>query len=251
GIAIEGHPAVDADPDSDGPERIPVTNVIGYSPITDGTAQPREQVVAIEKCNDCHNQLSVHGSNRTDNIEVCVICHNPNATDAGVRNANAGDQVNCGPGTDDVPIDMKYMIHAIHASAEVGVPYDVCGFGGNAQTLDFAYPGRLNNCEGCHVADTYYPVEPGEELPTTVDAGADITTPVDDTVTSPNAAACSACHTSDVAISHMQLNGSAFSVARAADGTAVNGAESCGVCHGPGAIADVAEAHGVDEFPLN
>jgi hypothetical protein len=81
---IEGHPAVDADNDGN-VDRIAVTNAVAYAPITDATAAPRRAVVDIEKCDDCHNQLSVHGNNRTDKPEVCVTCHNPNMTDINQR----------------------------------------------------------------------------------------------------------------------------------------------------------------------
>ena len=122
-VTIDGHPAVDIDGT---PTRIGVTNAVAYAPITDTSAVPRRNAVAIEKCNDCHNQLSIHGNNRTDNIEVCVTCHNPNATDINRRVGTCADEL----GTDDVSIDMKYMIHALHAGGPPeGVPYDVCGFG--------------------------------------------------------------------------------------------------------------------------
>jgi OmcA/MtrC family decaheme c-type cytochrome len=249
GVGIEGHPAVDVQGDPT-PERIAVTNAIAYSPITDAEAVARADRVDIRKCDDCHNQLSLHGSNRTDQPQVCVMCHNPNATDAGVRNANAAS-AECAAGTDDTPIDFKYMIHAIHVSGAIGKPFVVCGFGGNLNTLNVEYPGRLNNCEGCHVAGAYYPVDPTVARPTTVDAGADISTPVDDLLVSPNAAVCSACHTSDLAHQHMQQNGAVFDAPREADGSAVNEAETCGLCHGPGRDADVKVKHGVAEFRFN
>jgi OmcA/MtrC family decaheme c-type cytochrome len=81
---IEGHPAVDADNDGN-VDRIAVTNAVAYAAITDATAVPRRSVVDIEKCDECHNQLSVHGNNRTDKPEVCVTCHNPNMTDINQR----------------------------------------------------------------------------------------------------------------------------------------------------------------------
>jgi OmcA/MtrC family decaheme c-type cytochrome len=246
GIAIEGHPAVDADGDGS-VDRIAVTNAIAYAPITDASAMPRRQPVAITKCDDCHSQLSLHGNNRTDQPEVCVMCHNPNATDAGRRTQVSGA---CAAGSDDVSIDMKYMVHAIHASGEIGVPYSACGFSGPA-TFDFLYPGKLNNCEGCHLADTYYPVDPDAVRPTTIDTGADLATPVDDLVTSPNASVCSACHTSSLAAEHMRQNGAVFGATRASDGTAVNEAETCQLCHGPGRSADVKQVHGVGEFRFN
>ena len=78
----------------------------------DGATNPdRREVVDIEKCDDCHKQLSLHGNNRTDEPAVCVTCHNPNATDDRQRGAGDCDAV---LGPDDVTIDMKVMIHKIH-----------------------------------------------------------------------------------------------------------------------------------------
>ena len=244
-VTIDGHPAVDIDGTT---ERIAVTNAVDYAPITDATAVPRRNAVAIEKCVDCHSQLAMHGNNRTDNIEVCVTCHAPNVTDV---NRRAG-QCEIDLGLDDTSVDMKYMIHAMHASGATGVPYEVCGFGNSTHVFDFVYPGKLNNCEGCHVAGGYYPVDPSAVLGTTVDSGADRTTPTDDVVVSPNTVVCSACHTSELAANHMIQNGGDFNATKAADSTLISsGAETCGLCHGEGRSADVAIVHGIDTFESN
>ena len=242
---IDGHPAVVVDGST---ARIAVTNAIEFFPITDGSAVARRNAVAIEKCQDCHNQLSMHGNNRTDSTEVCVTCHNPNNTDVNRR----GGQCAADLGVDDVSIDMKWMIHRLHAGGATGVPYDVCGFGNQPHTFDFVYPGKLNNCEGCHVAGGYYPVDPAEVLGTTVDVGANLTTPIDDTVVSPNSAVCSGCHVSNLAKTHMEQNGGDFAATKAADSTLISsGVETCQLCHGPGRSADVKEVHGVGEFQFN
>ncbi len=230
------------------PTSIAVTNPVSYAAITDPAPVPRRNAVAIEKCNDCHNTLSMHGNNRTDNIEVCVTCHNPNATDINRRGAPCTDTL----GPDDAPIDMKFMIHALHGFAKSGVAYGACGFGNRPHTFDFNYPGRLNNCEGCHVPGGYYPVEPGAILGTTVDAGADRASPVDDRVISPNAAVCSACHASDLAQRHMMQNGADFAATKAPDSTLISSEiESCVICHGRGRTADVVKVHDVGGFVFN
>ena len=227
-------------------------NAIKYAKIGAGTATPRRNVVAIEKCDDCHNQLSMHGNNRTDSVEVCVTCHTPNATDINRRLEPCITDL----GTDDdAPIDMKVMIHALHAADYTKQPYEACGYrfpsGGAAHTFDFVYPGKLNNCEGCHVEDGFYPVDPTKVLGTTVDANdpADVT---DDVVVSPNTAVCSSCHVSDLAANHMMQNGGDFNATKDADSNLVSsGAETCQLCHGPGASADTAVMHGVGEFQFN
>jgi len=244
-VTMDGHPAVDIDGTL---ERIAVTNVVAYAPITDATAMPRRNAVAIAKCDDCHNQLSMHGNNRTDNIEVCVTCHAPNVTDVNRR----GGQCEIDLGLDDTSVDMKYMIHRLHASGFTGVPFEVCGFGNSTHVFDFVYPGKLNNCEGCHVTGGYYPVDPAKVLGTTVDTGADPATPTDDVVVSPNASVCTGCHTSELAANHMIQNGGDFNATKAADSTLISsGAETCVLCHGEGSSADVAVMHGIDTFESN
>lgn len=244
-VTIDGHPAVDVDGTV---ERIPVRNVVEYFGIDGAAASPRRAVVDIAKCDNCHKELSLHGNNRTDNPEVCVVCHNPNATDVSRRAAPCTDTL----GTDDTAIDMKTMIHAIHASGETGVPYQVCGYGNSPHEYDFHYPGHVNNCEGCHESGTYYPVDPSAVLGTTVDVGADVASPVDDVVVSPNSAVCSTCHVSDLARQHMMQNGGDFNATKAADSTLISsGVETCELCHGAGRTADVEEVHGVRDFPLN
>ena len=41
-------------------------------------------VIDITKCNGCHSFLSLHGENRNQ-IEQCVLCHNPSENDSSVR----------------------------------------------------------------------------------------------------------------------------------------------------------------------
>jgi OmcA/MtrC family decaheme c-type cytochrome len=247
-VTIDGHPAVDIDGVVN---RIPVTNVIEYVGIDGATAVPRrgdDGVVDIKKCDDCHNELSLHGNNRTDNPDVCVTCHNPNATDANRRNPPCTDTL----GTDDTPIDFKYMIHALHASGETDVAYDVCGYGNSPHSIKFEYPGHVQNCEGCHKPGTYFPVDPAAVLGTTFDGGADPLTPTDDRVVSPNAAVCSTCHTSSLAAEHMVQNGGDFNATKAADSTLIStGVETCELCHGEGRTADVEVMHGVSDFQFN
>ena len=159
-----------------------------------------------------------------------------------------------GLGLDDQSVDLKYMIHAIHASGETGVPFEVCGYGNSAHVFDFVYPGKLKNCEGCHVVgeDTFYPVSPADVHGTTIDVGGDITTPTDDTVISPNTAVCSTCHVDQLAADHMQQNGGDFNATKAADSALISsGVETCAICHGPGRTSDVKEVHGVAEFQFN
>ena len=247
---LEGHPWVDLNADglSGVAERIGVTNGFLYTGIAGAPSAARRDIVAIDKCNDCHNRLSVHGSNRTDRPEVCAACHNPDSTDINRRAGNCLATF----GADDTSVDFKYMIHALHATSFSGQNYDVCGFGNRPVSFDFNYPGRLNNCEGCHLADTYFPVDGARVNGTTVDSGPDPIAPTDDVVVSPNTAACSGCHTGTLAREHMQQNGGDFEATKAADSTLISaGVETCALCHGPDRISDVKAIHGVDSFQFN
>jgi OmcA/MtrC family decaheme c-type cytochrome len=243
-VALEGHPALDATGDG-AVERIPVRNVHAFAPITDAEAVPRRQVVDIERCDQCHGVLSIHGNNRTDDVQVCAMCHNPNATDVGRR--VAGSACVSELGADDESIDLKYMIHAIHAGNT-----NVCGFGNTAIRFDaVVYPGHLGNCEGCHLPDTYYPVDatPGSGVqPTTFDAGNPAVL-TDDRAVTPNSSACSGCHDAAEARTHMELNGGSFTATKTETGALASGTiETCSVCHGSGRLADVRDAHQVDLY---
>jgi OmcA/MtrC family decaheme c-type cytochrome len=248
-VALEGHPWVDLNGDGQvgSDERIAVTNAITYASIDGSDVVARRNPVAIEKCNDCHNRLALHGNNRTDKPEVCATCHNPNATDNAQRGGGAC-LAELGP--DDAPLDLKYMVHAIHAGITTG--YTVCGFRNSVHRYDqVVYPGRLNNCEGCHLTDAYYPVAAGIRLGTTVSAGL-LAGPTDDVVVSPNTAACYGCHVDGVAVEHMKQNGGDFVATKASDSRLISAeVETCVLCHGPGRSADVKEAHGVGEFLFN
>jgi OmcA/MtrC family decaheme c-type cytochrome len=141
-------------------------------------------------------------------------------------------------------MDMKSFIHRIHAVDGV------------------RYPQRVSNCVACHTDDGFYPIALDRGvLASSVDRGIDTSDPTDNTRVSPNASACSVCHSSADSTSHMLLNGASFDACQEADGTLrmrldfcgsggdKNGLlvqESCTVCHGPGRIADVAVTHSID-----
>ena len=270
-VAIQGHPGVDVNGDGT-LDQIAVTNVVKYFPITGATAVPRRSVVDIEKCKNCHGVLSLHGNNRTDNIGVCVICHNPNATDINRRPGvvppppinNTNDHKR------EETIDFKYMIHAIHAGdktrgiktptdlgfRESGTGIVVYGFNSSVNYFgDTRLPSgfeSLKNCGRCHITTgstgTYQLPLNTNVLPTTFwtetailtdrGTGADRSVPTDNTFVTPTASVCSSCHNSTTVISHMQQNGGVFNLIYGASIT-----ETCALCHGPGKEADVAVKH--------
>jgi OmcA/MtrC family decaheme c-type cytochrome len=282
-VSLEGHPAVDVtlangSPGQDGAaERIAVANVQTFLKVGDATAVQRRAVVNITKCDECHHSLSVHGNNRTDNPQVCVVCHNPSATDGSRRPKSGGILTGVtADGLKEQSIDFKWMIHAIHAGEEraaAGVKTVIYGYGGSVNDFgDLGFPGALNNCEGCHVAGGYYPVDGTKVQGTTYatdpnSTGTSFADQSDDHAASPNAAICGACHVAPVAIAHMKQNGGApgslvsgnpaddvlpYFWGKTATGVSIQGTtETCVLCHGQGASADVKVVHGVADFKFN
>ena len=248
GVVVEGHPAVDVDPEEDnGEERIYMQNVNDFYSIdeADGTPVARREVVELTECLDCHQDLVLHGSNRTNNIQGCVTCHNPRNTDRDVREVAANPPTD---GKDEESIHFTRMVHAIHAASMRENPLQVVGFRGfNTHVYDeehVHFPGDLSDCRECHGDEGYQLPLPSSVLGTTIDTGEDHISPLDDLVITPTANACYACHDSDVAKAHMEENGGGFGVTQEAldSGEVI---EQCEVCHGSGRSADVELVHGL------
>lgn len=246
GVVIEGHPAVDVD-GSGSEDRIYMQNVNDFFSINeaDSTPVPRRDAVELTECLDCHQDLVLHGSNRSNNIQSCVVCHNPRTTDREVRGIAANPPTD---GKDEESIHFTRMIHGIHAAGMREEPLQVVGFGGfTTYVYDEStvhYPGDLSDCTACHGDDGFQVPLPSSALGTTIDTGADHTSPVDDVVISPTANACYACHDSGVAQAHMEANGGSFSTTQADLDSGVV-VEQCELCHGSGRSADVELVHGL------
>jgi OmcA/MtrC family decaheme c-type cytochrome len=226
----------------------------------------RRQVVDFKtKCNTCHSgtrlndgvpipRLSLHGNNRNENLNLCVMCHNPNQTDVPYRVLTA-DARTSGPETS---IDMKRMVHAIHAGGFRETPFVVVGF--NTSVNDFSdvrFPAKLSNCLNCHTEangkGTFeLPLKSGM-LGSTVNTGSvyalaagatrtiDVN-PFNDLKITPTAATCSACHDKAEVKSHMiRTGGASFATLQQNIGVTVK--ERCASCHGPGKEKDVRKAH--------
>jgi OmcA/MtrC family decaheme c-type cytochrome len=260
-VAIEGHPAVDD-------VRIPVANAVQYFAIS-GQMQPRRQIVSIDKCNDCHENLSLHGNNRQGTVEVCVICHNPDATDLEVRPATVDEDDNgvfddfTALGVDGLreeSIHFKTMIHAIHAGAAEEHGYREAGivvYGFRRSVNDYSevrYPGILSNCTACHLEGTYRVNATAGALGTTVETASPflagnqpaidqaLEDPADDLNVSPETASCASCHDSAEAMEHMEVVGrGVFDQTQPVIHNTVW--EDCGGCHGPHEFKDVATVH--------
>jgi OmcA/MtrC family decaheme c-type cytochrome len=253
GILFEGHPAHDFN-DENGPQEIPVPSAVSYAPITDAVAVPRREVTAVANCDVCHFQLNGHGNNRVESVQACSFCHNPDATDVVARIGAGITPQNPDP-TDKLAeqsIDLKVMIHAIHASTlratDLGTPFVVYHRGSaNNFSAETPFPGVLNNCLACHDTDTYYPPDPTTStvLASTISTyvnGVGNSGPAGQTAVTAATAACSACHQAATEKTHMMQNGGSFSAVKDANSHVVS-SETCVICHGPGALADVKVVH--------
>lgn len=203
-----------------------VNKVISFS--VDGSeVVPRRTVAALDianpggpkhGCNSCHAFLSLHGGNR-NRIEQCVLCHNPNQTDAPERPA------------DQMPaqsVNFALMIHKIHTGEELVRDYTIYGHGGNPTSFnEVLFPGDRRMCDHCHVDD-------GQQVPTDealaqrlqVTDPRGLLNPV-----RPVAAACTACH------------GEVHVASHALSMTTEELGEACRACHGPDADFSVNKVH--------
>jgi OmcA/MtrC family decaheme c-type cytochrome len=228
----------------------------------------RRPIVDNAKCKNCHGALGVtpsfHAGQRNDG-PTCSFCHNPNRSSAGwaasskyfIHAIHAGRKRT-----------VPYTWHAV----AVGEGYDEIEFPGTLNhcttchvpnTYDFTSATNLNalaNEQLTTVASgtldpdpmtnsRYYTVSPYVVAGSygagfSYNAGTDATTEAAGTtlVTTPITGACSACHDSAIAISHMRSNGGQFYAPRSTV-LAQPAQEQCLICHGPGRIAAIGEVH--------
>ena len=189
-------------------------NPIFYAAVTDDEPMPRREVVSMDKCNVCHDTLSLHGGQRF-NVTECVMCHRPNNSDINRRPPEEGPPES---------VDMRWMIHRIHTGAGLTNDFTVYGFGGTPHNYNkVVYPGDLRNCMSCHESGTYsVPLPEGTQSVPTL---RDWYTPM-----LPAAASCLACHSSVDAAAHAFTNTAPFG-------------ESCGSCHGDDRTFSVDQVH--------
>ncbi|MDO8722579.1 MAG: OmcA/MtrC family decaheme c-type cytochrome, partial [Syntrophales bacterium] len=204
------------------------------------TAQQRRKIVDGEtRCNVCHARLAAHGGGMALNVQQCVICHNPNATDKGQRPALGVD------GLIERPIHMKVMIHRIHTGENLDLstnnPNGYKGFiiyDNEGSARDFSkvrFPRDRSNCQACHIDAeplVFGLPLPADVLGTTTSTGTDTNNnAADDNVRiKPIKATCFACHDTQVVSDHADIH------------TASTG-ESCIICHKVGLLFGVDNAH--------
>jgi OmcA/MtrC family decaheme c-type cytochrome len=207
-VVMDGHPMVTVDGVA---VQARARNAVGYF------GAERAQLVSEAKCNDCHEQLQLHGGNRNGDPQGCLVCHN--------ASSGWSDDPNVAG-----PIAMAAMIHNIHA-------------GKMPLFFGITYPQSLANCESCHLPGTYNAART-EALAISTGPGPDDMLYTDDTWDSATAGTCGTCHDSGPAKTHMEQNGGAFGVAGGKTLTPSSATEACAVCHGPGRAVDTARAHG-------
>lgn len=184
-----------------------------YFGVTDPQPVKRRIVVKRERCNACHENLSLHGATRHD-PEFCIMCHRPGQTDADRRPA------------DKLPVQgihFKFLIHRIHSGEEMTRDFTVYGFGNTPFNFnEVRFPGDRRNCGKCHEGNSYEVPTKGI-LPTV--APREFYNPIP-----ANAAACLACHDTLDAAAHAYAMTTPFG-------------EACGACHGANAEFAVAKVH--------
>ena len=219
-------------------------NKVFYFSVDGSPVVPRRTVVAIASCDHCHTKLSVHGENRNQ-IEMCVLCHNSNATDAPTRPSAviAADKALPNQG-----ISFAMMVHKIHTGETLGaagLDYVIVGFGGSHNSFGQTFasvPSGITNtgvlypamtptggvadtakCYMCHV-NSSEGVFPEGKNPVTDPQG--LLNPVQ-----PTTSACTACHFDTQSLAHALSN------------TDPKFGEACDVCHATGAAYDVDVVH--------
>ena len=205
-------------------------NKVAYFSVDGSPVQPRRLVAQVASCNQCHFDLSLHGNNRND-VEMCVLCHNPSNTDAAQR-PNATD-----PAERTKPpqgINLNLLVHRIHTGENLkaaGKSYTVIGRNGSINDFtDVRYPamspqgrrGRHPELRQCATRMILNATSGG--VNDVLDPQGYIN-PV-----KPNSSACIGCHVTSSASSHMLANTTTIG-------------ESCAVCHASDSIFAVDKMH--------
>jgi len=112
---------------------------------TDGkgvTLITRRTIIDPAKCNTCHQNLGAFTSNNTteaqfhdnymNNGASCIFCHYTNGTSTGFS------------------YNAKTWVHGLHAAGMRSNPYNI-----QTNFPGIIYPGKLNDCEACHVPGSY------------------------------------------------------------------------------------------------
>jgi OmcA/MtrC family decaheme c-type cytochrome len=213
----------------------------------DAVGAPRRRVVSEEKCLRCHGRFELHGGQRHQ-VEYCLVCHNPNATDWSRRPKQASGAVDLAKtwdGLEERSIHFKVMVHRIHTGGREGAaslaslePHVIYGYGGPLFFDEGLFPNDLRNCTLCHEGKSYLveavpegaPGTIANETPTIRHSAAG-THASGEPRTPPVQAACTGCHATGATLEHVAAKTS-------------GGVETCANCHAKGALS-VEVAHGL------
>ncbi|HEX8029202.1 MAG TPA: OmcA/MtrC family decaheme c-type cytochrome, partial [Vicinamibacterales bacterium] len=102
-------------------------------PVTETWAKINDQT----SCLACHDKktFGFHGSSAHRDVKLCVLCHQPQTVDPDTGNT----------------MDLKVMVHKIHAPAELSAPYVIYGNGQSVHNYSHVtYPQDVRNCDNCH-----------------------------------------------------------------------------------------------------
>lgn len=183
--------------------RYGATNKVFYFSVDGSPVQARRTVVQTASCNQCHSLLSFHGDNRNQ-VEMCVLCHNPSLT------ASSDD-----PKQPESGVNFNLLVHRIHSA--------------NRNFADVRYPamspqggpGDTRNCAMCHV----------NESQTTPAGIRDVLDPQGYiNPAKPVTSSCIGCHVTAPVSAHALANTNSIG-------------ESCTVCHGPDSTFAVDKVH--------
>ncbi len=207
-------------------------NPVTYFSVDGSPIAARRTVIALSNCNQCHINLSLHGTLR-NNTEYCVFCHNPMDTDAATR---ATATVAADKAAPPQGINFNLLVHRIHYGINMQAfnrTYVVVGFGGSHNDFSSTLFPALSptgsatdteNCSLCHVNSS-------EQNDLTLTGLLQVTDPQGPiNPVGPFTSACTGCHVDLPSASHALSN------------TTVLG-EACAVCHASGAIEAVDQVH--------
>jgi OmcA/MtrC family decaheme c-type cytochrome len=123
--------------------------------LSDGTAATaRRTIVDTAKCLNCHaGSLYQHGGNRIDNVDLCVVCHNPASSDGNNRQLFGVTATTAYDGKPGETYDMRNFVHALHAGGETNMPIVIY------RTRGIFFFGSQAGLDG-YIADRHWPNTP-------------------------------------------------------------------------------------------
>jgi hypothetical protein len=204
------------------------THMLDFLVGSASTVQSYDLIDDAASCYACHSDLLFHGGGRRG-YEACVLCHGTSGSEDRPQYVAAN-----APATNSATINFRTMLHKIHMGEELahGSSYFINGFGSGAYPNNFtsytydevvfpALPGAAANCNMCHGDANTAWLEPGDRNHPT-EQGLSVRG---------WRATCGACHDSDAAGAHIEVQ------------TSPGGVESCEVCHGQSAEWSVRRMH--------